>query len=45
MPDAHLPDPTDHRVAQLIFQLQHMTQALADVRQPAEAFDIILRDA
>ena len=45
MPDTRLLNPTDHQAAQLISQLQHVTQALAAVRQQAEVFDIILQDA
>ncbi len=45
MPNAYLPDPTDHQAVQLIIQLQHVTQALAAVRQQPEVFEIILRDA
>jgi len=45
MPDPHLPDLTDHRAAQLILQLQHVTQVLAAVRQQAEVFNLILHDA
>ncbi|CAM4128109.1 GAF domain-containing protein [Deinococcus marmoris] len=42
---ANSPDPAAVQAAQLLAHLQHVTQALAAVRQADEVFDIILSDA